>query len=103
MELRPIERRVLQLEADGVDHEEIARRFKRSAGHISRISNYARLPNRAVSRAEAGELRPIERRILAWRAKGADHDEIGQRFKRSADHIRRVEILAEYRLEHLQA
>ena len=102
MQLRPIERRVLQLEADGVDHEEIARRFNRSAQHISRISDYAKLPGRDVGPAQRGELRPLERRILAWREKGADHEEIAQRFKRSADHIRRVEILAEYRIEQLQ-
>jgi len=100
--LRPIERRVLRLEADGVEFEEIARRFNRSAGHIGRIRDYAKLPGRAVSPAERGKLRPLERRILAWREKGADHQEIAQRFKKSAGHIRRVEALAQYRLDKLQ-
>jgi hypothetical protein len=42
--------------------------------------------------------RPLERRILKWRAAGSNHAEIGRRFHRSADNVARVEQLAHYKL-----
>ena len=95
--LRPVERRVLRLVADGVDHIEIARRFRRRPDFVDRVIAYAGMPRSSVQ--PAGEaLRPVERRILKWRASGAAHDDIGCRFHRSAGHIRRVEQLAAYKL-----
>jgi hypothetical protein len=47
---------------------------------------------------EAEELRPLERRILQWRADGADHAEIGRHFRRSAEHVERIEQAAGYKL-----
>ena len=97
-DLRPLERRVLRLESQGLDPDEIGRRFKRSGDHIRRISSYAKLPDRGPFTAPAGELRPLERRIIHWRAEGLDYDEIGDRFRRSGDHIRRVEGMALYKM-----
>lgn len=96
--LRPIERRVLRLEESGLDHAEIARRFRRSPEFIGRLVELARLPWRNARRHD-GALRPLERRILTWRAQGADYSEIGPRFGRSADYIRRVERFARYKLD----
>ena len=61
--LRPLERRILALVRDGVDEAEIARRFRRGAGFVQRVSNYARLPHGAAVRG-TDALRPVERRIL---------------------------------------
>jgi DNA-binding CsgD family transcriptional regulator len=96
--LRPLERRVVQLVEDGVGTTEIARRFRRSPEMIDRIIHMAALPGRKtglVSRTEV--LRPLERRVLRWRDVGADYGEIGERFRRSAAHVERVERLARYK------
>jgi DNA-binding CsgD family transcriptional regulator len=93
--LRPLERRVVRLVEDGVEASEIGRRFRRSPAMIDRIVGMAALPGR-TSRAvgQGGELRPLERRVLRWRDRGADYSEIGTRFGRSAEHVERVEALA---------
>lgn len=95
--LRPIERRILELDAAGIDHAEIARRFRRSPAHVARIIAWTQLPQREARSAMSGELRPIERRILKLRASGMNHEEIGERFRRGSAHIRRVEGLAHYK------
>lgn len=95
--LRPLERRVLKLAGEGLAPEEIGDRFRRSGAHIRRVLDLARLPGRDASEVERHGLSPLERRVLRWRAAGAGHDEIGRRFGRSADHIRRVEGMARYR------
>ena len=95
--LRPMERRVLRLTDEGVDTVEIARRFHRTPEFVGRMVDYTHLPRTATT-TDAPLLRPLERRILKWRAKGTNHAEIGRRFRRSADHVARVEQLANYKL-----
>ena len=90
--LRPLERRVLALQAEGQDTAEIARRFRRSPDHIERVMAWTAIPRQQETRSEA--LSAVERRVLAWRDSGATYDEIGHKFRRSADHIRRVEAMA---------
>ena len=95
--LRPVERCVLRLVANGVDHIEIARRFRRQPEFVDRVIAYSGMARTGVEPAEHA-LRPVERRILKWRASGAAHADIGRRFHRSAGHIRRIEELATYKL-----
>jgi DNA-binding CsgD family transcriptional regulator len=95
--LRPLERCVLRLVANGVDHIEIARRFRRRPEFVDRVIAYAGMPHNSVQ-PPGDVLRPVERRILKWRANGAEHADIGRRFHRSAGHIRRIEQLATYKL-----
>jgi DNA-binding CsgD family transcriptional regulator len=108
--LRPLERRVLRLRAEGQDDAEIGRRFHRSPEHIRRVADLARIARHpSADRREAGErvdrreagqpdLRPLERRVLAWREDGATPEEIAPRFKHSPEHMARVEDLARYKL-----
>ena len=93
--LRPLERAVLRLRDRGVPTTEIARRFHRSPAHIERVITYAELPGRKGT--DRSGLRPIERRVLAWRAEGIGHQELADRFKRSASHMRRIEGMAHLR------
>ena len=95
--LRPMERCVLRLADEGLDEAEIARRFHRSPEFVERMVGYTHVPRTAAT-TDASVLRPLERRILKWRAKGTNHAEIGRRFHRSADHVARVEQLANYKL-----
>ena len=97
--LRPLERRVIQLVDDGIATTEIARRFRRSPEMINRIIGMTALPGRATRAPARGRgLRPVERRVLRWRELGADYNEIGARFGRSAAAVERVEQLARYKL-----
>ena len=98
--LRPIERRVLQMRDEGVAEREIARRFGRSPAFIGRVIQFTSLDGR-TSPAATETLRPLERRVLAWRHGGAGYEDIAPRFARSADFIRRVESMAHYKLSGL--
>jgi DNA-binding CsgD family transcriptional regulator len=97
--LRPIERRVLRLTQGGMAEEEVASRFRRSPEMIHRLVALAKVPRSGGRAAAPGDvLRPLERRVLRWRAAGAAYDDIGPRFRRSADFVKRVEDLARYKL-----
>lgn len=94
--LRPIERAVLRLRDRGLTVTEIAARFLRSPDHISRVISYSGIPGRRPTPHRPG-LRPIERVVLASRAKGVGYQELANRFKRSPQHMRRIEGLAHIR------
>lgn len=93
--LRPVERIVLKLRADGVDVEEIATRIKRSASHVERIIDWSAIPRQGTDSDR--DLRPIERRVLDLRAEGETHHEIGMRFNKGERYIRQVEGLAHFK------
>jgi hypothetical protein len=95
-ELRPFERRVSKLAADGVVPAEIGRRFNRSEGFVERVLELANMPGRSARPPEPG-LRPIERRLMQWRDEGVSTVELADRFKRGPEHIERVLELAEYK------
>ena len=93
--LRPVERRVVAMRDAGLGVEEIASRLRRSAAHVERMMSWIEIPR---SRPPVGRsVAALERRVLALRAEGETHDQIGARFRRSGDFIRRVEGLAHYR------
>ncbi len=96
--LRPLERRILRLAADGFDDAEIGRRFGRSPEWVGRVRALAQVPRTASSVAPADRLRPLERRILRWRESGAEYSELSPRFRRSPEFLQRVEALAGYKL-----
>jgi DNA-binding CsgD family transcriptional regulator len=105
--LRPVERRVLRWADAGLGDAEIGRRFGRSERWTAQVRFLADLdrPLSAGTAAEAGaetgpdhRLRPLERRVLRWRAEGADHDELSTRFRRSPEFMARVEEYARYKL-----
>jgi DNA-binding CsgD family transcriptional regulator len=93
--LRPIERCVLAMRAEGLSVAEIGSRIKRSAEHVERIIDWSSLPQRR--RPPRRSARAFERRVLALRARGESYETIGRRFNRSGGFIRRVEGLAHYR------
>ena len=96
--LRPVERRVLRMSEQGLDDAEIGRRFRHSPEWAARVRALSGVPRPHGHHLRGDVLRPIERRVLRWRAAGADYDELAPRFRRSPDFIRRVEALAQYRL-----
>ena len=101
-DLRPLERRVLRMQAEGQDDAEIAERFHRSPEHIRRVADLARIARHPSAEPADGddheELRPLERRVLAWRDEGATPEDLAPKFKHSPEHMARVEDLARYKL-----
>ncbi len=95
--LRPIERRVLRLVEEGLDDVEIGRRFRHSPEWVARVRRLAEVPRRG-SRIQGDVLRPVERRVLRWRASGAQYEQISPRFRRTPEFVRQVESLAHYKL-----
>jgi DNA-binding CsgD family transcriptional regulator len=100
--LRPIERRVLALKEAGVSDTEIARRFRRGRRFIEQVESLARMDGRHADRRtrRPGALRPVERRILAWRDRGMSVEQLAERFRRSPEYVARVEKLARYKLRN---
>lgn len=96
-QLRPLERRMRRLAADGCSDAEIASRFRRSPEHVRRVLAMSELDGRQAV-ADDGSLRPLERRILRWRDAGAPASDIATRFRRSPGFVQRVEDLARYKL-----
>ncbi|MFP3913911.1 MAG: hypothetical protein ACLFWM_03480 [Actinomycetota bacterium] len=98
VQLRPLENRILAMREDGLSDEEIGRRVRKSPERVARIAEWATLPARRLSEPREGDgLSPMERRVLALRAQGESHHEIGERFRRSPRFIRQVEGLAHFR------
>jgi DNA-binding CsgD family transcriptional regulator len=96
--LRPLERRILRMTEDGLDDAEIGRRFRHSGQWAARVRDLTQVPRLTGARLQGDVLRPLERRVLRWRASGAGYDELSPRFRRSPEFIRRVEALANYKL-----
>lgn len=118
--LRPVERRVLRLVDEGLDDAEIGRRFGRTERWTAQVRFLADLDvprsqatgndsdtgndtgndtdGDAGTGSDTERLRPLERRLLRWRAQGLDHDDLADRFRHSAEHLARVEEYAHYKL-----
>jgi DNA-binding CsgD family transcriptional regulator len=92
--LRPVERRVLAMQDEGVHIDEIARRIDRSPAHVERMISWTEIPRNG--RGQRTTPTAIERSVLRLRAEGESHAEIARRFKRSPKYIRQVEGLAHY-------
>ena len=93
--LRPIERRVLDMQGEGMELDEIATRFRKSPEFVERLLGWTDIPRNGET-AER-HLRPLERRVLDLRADGESHGQIAAKFKRSERYIRQVEGLAHFK------
>ncbi|HSF86206.1 MAG TPA: helix-turn-helix domain-containing protein [Acidimicrobiia bacterium] len=93
--VRPLERRIHSMRAEGMSLDEIAARFDRSPDHISRVIEWSAIPRPQPRTGRVAEA--MERRVLRLRFAGETHEQIGTRFRRSARFIRQVEGLAHYR------
>jgi transposase len=87
---------MVRLTQEGVDETEIAQRFHRSPGFVQRVLALAQVP-RGGDGASPQELRPVERRVLKWRAGGASVSDIADRFRRQPRTIEQIERLARYK------
>src|SRR6476620_8165605 len=95
-DLRPLERRLSRLAAEGVVPAEIGRRCNRSEQFVERVLVLADLPGRSAPEPRHG-LRPIERCVLRWRDQGVSTFDMADRFRRGPGYIEQVLELADYK------
>lgn len=93
--LRPIERRVLEMQREGVGVEEIAARIKRSPEFVERMISWTEIPRNGKTTDR--DLTPIQQRVLDLRATGETREEIASKFKKREAYIRQVEGLAHFK------
>lgn len=98
-QLRPIETRILAMRQAGLSDAEIGEKVRKSPSRVDMIADWAQHPARGsgATRPDDEVLSPIERRVLAMRAEGQSHAEIGERFRRTPRYVRQVEGLAHFR------
>lgn len=95
--LRPMEKRVAAMKADGVSTAEIARRINKSPTHVARMLRWIEIPrNRPAPHRYPAAL---ESRVEHMRAQGLSHAEIGRRMGRTASFSERIEHLSTLRRE----
>jgi len=93
--LTPFARRVVDLHGAGHDVDAIARVFRRSPDHISRVIRWAEIPRQGLPERRFPSA--FERCVLNLRAAGHSYTDIAGRFGATPRFIRRVEGMAHYR------
>jgi transcriptional regulator len=93
--LRPIERRVLDMQQEGVGVDEIASRIKKSPQFVERMIDWTEIPRNGNTSDR--HLTPMQQRVLDLRAAGETREEIASRFKKGEAYIRQVEGLAHFK------
>ncbi|MFZ0013912.1 MAG: hypothetical protein WAL25_07325 [Acidimicrobiia bacterium] len=93
--LRPVERRVLDMHGDGVELNEIAARINKSPEFVERLLGWTDIPRNGDTRRR--DLTPVERRVLDMRANGESYELIAEKFKKTERYIRQVEGLAHFK------
>lgn len=94
-DLRPIERRVLDMRDEGVLIDEIAARINKTPEFVERLIGWTEIPRNGESNDR--NLTPVERRVLDMRADGESHADIATKFRRTERYIRQVEGLAHFK------
>ena len=99
--LRPIERVIIRLQADGQTVPEIASRIGKRPGTVERILAMIELREDSGTRPSSGSdsgLRPLERVVLRMLADGLSYGEVANRVGRSGAQVRRIEGYARLKL-----
>lgn len=96
--LRPVERCVLRMSEEGLPDAEIGRRLGRSPEHVRRVRALTAVPRSGAAPRRDHPLRPLERRVLRWRAHGTGYPTIAEMFRRSPEFVEFVEQMAHYKL-----
>lgn len=93
--LRPIERRVLDMQDQGVVVYEIASRIKKSPEFVERMIGWTEIPRSGTTSER--HLTPMQQRVMDLRSAGESREEIASRFKKGEAFIRQVEGLAHFK------
>ena len=89
--LRPIERRVLAMDRQGLNVEEIARRLQRSPGFVARLMRWVDIPRCGQPKRLVPPA--LEHRVVALRTSNLSHEQIAKMFRRSPRFIKQIEGL----------
>ena len=93
--LRPVERRVLDMQREGVVIDEIASRLRRTPEFVARMIGWTEIPRSGTTTDR--DLTPLQRRVLDLRASGESYQDIAAKFRRGEASIRQVEGLAYFK------
>jgi DNA-binding CsgD family transcriptional regulator len=93
--LRPVERRVLDMQREGVVIDEIASRLRRTPEFVARIIGWTEIPRNGTTADR--DLTPMQRRVLDLRANGESYQDIAAKFRKGEAYIRQVEGLAYFK------
>jgi DNA-binding CsgD family transcriptional regulator len=100
--LSPLERVIVRLDGQGLAASDIARKIAKRPGTVNRILqmvDYKRGLEPEARAAAEHPLRPVERVVLALRARGESYSEIGNRLIKSGAQVRRIEEYAQIKLD----
>jgi hypothetical protein len=100
-QLRPVELVVRRLRGEGLSHEAVAWRLRRSPGYVRRVETMSNIVRPGLPSAVAGgpaQLRPLERCVLSALAGGSGYPEVAARLRRTPEHVARIEHLARVRI-----
>jgi DNA-binding CsgD family transcriptional regulator len=99
--LSPLERVIVRLEGEGLTAPDIARKVAKRPGTVHRILqmvDYKQGLEPEDRIVDDQTLRPVERVVLALRARGESYSEIGNRLIKSGAQVRRIEEYAQIKL-----
>lgn len=98
--LRPIERVVMRMHAEGLSPANIGKKVGKKPGTVNRIVLMVGFKEDGLSTPTPNDdpLRPVERVVMKLRSQGETYSQIGNRLALSGRRVQFIERLAQFKL-----